>query len=305
MSLSRHIERLAAADRWAYAASQNSAAEPAAWAALALLAQGDVAAALRPAQWLARLQQADGAVGVSAAEAEPRWPTSLAMLTWCAWDRTAGATRFTEHIARAARWSLADRGETSPRSAMIGHNTTLTGWSWATNTHSWLEPTCFFVLALRAAGYGQHARTLEGAQLVLDRLLPAGGANYGNTIVLGQPLLPHVEPTGVAMWALAGEQPSDQRVEKSLDYLEREIGPALAPASLAFACLGLTAHGRRPSGAEAWCVQALEGVAVGAPLGVYEQSLLLLAGRADFDWLHSIQRAAVSRRPAPLDATFA
>ena len=304
MSLSRHIQRLAAAERWTYGASSNSAAEPAAWAALALIAHGEVDAALRPALWLARLQQAEGAVGVSAAELEPRWPTSLAMLTWCAWDHASGSPRFAERIDRAVQWSLTDRGETSPRSAMIGHDTTLTGWSWATNTHSWLEPTCFFVLALRAAGYGRHERTLEGARLVLDRLLPDGGANYGNTIVLGQPLLPHIEPTGLATWTLTGDEPADPRIEKSLEYLEHEIGPALAPASLAFACLGLASHGRRPAQCDTWCTTTLEDPAV-PPLAVYEQSLLLLAARAGLDWLPSGEPVAVSCRPAPPDLALA
>jgi hypothetical protein len=304
MSLSRHIQRLAAAERWTYGASQNSAAEPAAWAALALIAHGEVDAALQPALWLANLQQANGAIGVSAAETEPRWPTSLATLVWCAWDHASGASRFAEQVQRAVRWGLDDRGETSPRSAMIGHDTTLTGWSWASNTHSWMEPTCFFVLALRAAGYGAHARTLEGERLVLDRLLPDGGANYGNTMVMGQSLLPHVEPTGLAAWTLTGHLAADPRLEKSLAFLEREIGPPLAPASLAFAGLGLTAHGRRPADVGKWCSKALEGSA-GPPLAVYEQSLLLLAARADLDWLPSGEPVASGRRPAPLDASFA
>jgi hypothetical protein len=217
------------------------------------------------------------------------------MLAWTAWDDASGSPRFTAQVDRAARWSLAEFGETSPRSPMIGHDTTLNGWSWAANTHSWLEPTCFFILGLRAAGYGRHARTAEGERLVLDRLLPSGGANYGNTIVLGQPLLPHVQPTGIAMWALAHAATSDDRIKMSLRYLENAIGPGSAPASLAYACLGLSAHGRRPQQADDWCAVALSG-ATEPPLAAYEQALLLLAARADFDWMPALRQVSAARR---------
>jgi hypothetical protein len=130
---------------------------------------------------------------------------------------------------------------------------------------------------------------------VLDRLLPSGGANYGNTIVLGQPLLPHVQPTGIAMWALAYAATSDDRIEKSLRYLETAIGPGSAPASLAFACLGLSAHGRRPQQSDDWCAAALSG-ATEPPLGAYEQALLLLAARADFDWMPALRQVSAARR---------
>jgi hypothetical protein len=289
---------MAAATRWSYGASTHSATEPAAWAAMALIAHGETDAALRPAQWLAHLQQADGSVGISAADYEPRWPTGLALWGWQAWDDAAGTVRFAGAVSRAASWSLADRGTTGPRSPMIGHDTTLAGWSWAPRTHSWLEPTCFFVLGLRAAGYANHARTREGAHLIVDRLLPDGGANYGNTVVLGQPLLPHVEPTGLALWALADFGVGDERLEKSVQYLERAVGPELTPASLAFACLGLTAHGRRPSRAEAWLLAALDNQSA-QPLSDYERALLVLAAQPNLAWA----RGTLSNRGAVAPAS--
>jgi hypothetical protein len=215
-------------------------------------------------------------VGISDAEDDPRWPTSLALWAWSAMDAAAETRRFQRNIEAAVAWSLADRGKAAPRSPQIGHDTELVGWSWAAATHSWLEPTCFFVLGLRAAGCGEHPRVREGVRLIADRLLPNGGANYGNTIVLGQPLLPHVQPTGLAMLALAGENLPDPRIGKSLDYLQRSVEPHGAPASLSYACLGLAAQGRPISVAGALISQALEETRRG-PLAVYEQSLLLLA----------------------------
>jgi hypothetical protein len=112
--------------------------------------------------------------------------------------------------------------------------------------------------------------------LIVDRLLPAGGANYGNTIVLGQPLVAHVQPTALALMALAGESIADLRIEKSLEYLEASIGSETAAPSLALAFLALTAHGRRPASRDEWILAALDRN-MDPPLAAYEQSLLLLA----------------------------
>jgi hypothetical protein len=278
------LDALAAATTWSYRASHQSATEPAAWAALALAAHDRMDAAQRAAKWLATLQQPHGSIGVSKNETSPCWPTSLAMLAWCALERSGGHG-FKSKIARAAAWALSARGKATPRSPHIGHNTELVGWSWAAETHSWLEPTCLFVMGLRAAGYGHHARVREGLRLIVDRLLPDGGANYGNTVVLGQPLVPHIQPTGLAMLALAGEPVVNPRVQLSLRYLETSIGPDTSASSLATACLGLAAHGKRPSEAESWLDAALTGSK--NTIATYEQALLLLA-RAPLDALGRI-----------------
>lgn len=88
--------------------------------------------------------------------------------------------------------------------------------------------------------------------MIVDRLLPDGGCNYGNTIVLDQQLLPHLQPTGIALWALADEKATDKRIEKSLEYLERELNANTATASLCYGFLGLAAHNRVPNQADEW-----------------------------------------------------
>lgn len=276
-NIATHVELLAVADRWTYRASRQSATEPAAWTALALTAHGELEAALRPARWLAELQQDDGAVGITANDTTPCWPTSLALWSWAALDGAQGSVEFRQHIDAAAEWSLANRGKSAPQSSHIGHNTELVGWSWAADTHSWLEPTCMFVLGLRAAGQNAHPRVREGVQLIVDRLLPDGGANYGNTIVLGQPLVPHVQPTGLAMLALGGEPNSDSRISKTLDYLQSSITSDLASTSLAFAGLGLAAMGRRDAEIDRILHEALDRPHSADPLSTFEQALLLLA----------------------------
>jgi hypothetical protein len=273
--LLRYVDDLAASESWSYRASTETASEPAAWTAIALAAYGRSEAAVRPARWLASLQQPSGAVGVSAKEPEPCWPTSLAILAWKTVASAAGG-EFDKSFRIARNWSLASAGKTAPRSTHVGHDTELVGWSWAAETHSWLEPTCMFVMGLRAAGDGDHPRVREGVKLIVDRLLPQGGANYGNTIVLGQPLVPHVQPTGLAMLALCGESADDVRVDKSLDYLAGRIDARTSAPSLAMACLGLAAHGQRPAACEEWIARSLEEPRR-RPLAALEKSLLLLA----------------------------
>jgi hypothetical protein len=194
------------------------------------------------------------------------------MLAWQQVDRT----KYADAILRATQWALSARGTTTQRKEQIGHDTALVGWSWADGTHSWLEPTAFFVLALKATGHGDHPRTREGVRMLVDRMLPDGGCNYGNTIVLGQPLLPHVQSTGIALWALGGEQVNDRRIGLSLDYLERLLADRTATASLCYALLGLAAHGRRPPDADRWLEAAFRRELEHRP-NCYKFALLALA----------------------------
>ncbi len=216
--------------------------EPSAWAALAMLVAARHDVAMRACYWLSRIQQNHGAVGISSAEQQPCWPTALAMLAWHRWHVATGENRFADCIERAMAWTLDQQGSTSPRKPQIGHDTTLAGWSWAAATHSWLEPTAFFYRAGRELGMGSHPRFVESRRLIFDRALPSGGWNYGNTIVLGQELLPHVQPTGIALWSLAASGERHDKVETSLRYLSEAIDARTTTASLSFAIMGLAPY---------------------------------------------------------------
>lgn len=249
------LERLAAVIPAGYFARSEAASEPTALAGLALHAHGKSDASRRAADWLVEQQAINGAVGVTATHSNPCWPTSLAIHLW---QTVAAGDEYREPIARAIEWAIGEQGEIHVQRPYVGHDTTLVGWSWAANTHSWLEPTAMFVLALKAAGQSQHARTREAVRLLVDRLLPHGGCNYGNTIVLGQELLPHVQPTGVVMMALADEQLTDPRIELSLQYLDRELSAETTTASLCYGLLGLAAHDRAPADRHAWLERAYQ-----------------------------------------------
>jgi hypothetical protein len=247
------LERLAANVPGGYFAHGEAASEPTALAGIALAAAGRRDAARAAGDWLLAQQAGNGSVGVTAAHDAPCWPTALAILLW---QRLDDPARYGAPQQRAVKWTLADRGLTHERRPQAGHDTTLVGWSWAAHTHSWLEPTAMFVLALKAVGESQHPRTREAVRLLLDRLLPDGGCNYGNTIVLGQELLPHLEPTGLVLTALADEKLDDPRVDRSLEYLDRELSADTTTASLCYGLLGLTAFGRAPANKSTWLESA-------------------------------------------------
>jgi hypothetical protein len=116
-----NLAQLAAATAWTYRASPATAAEAAAWSTLALATWGELDAALKPAAWLADIQQGDGSIGVFADELEPRWPTSLAVLAWAALNRS-GQRIDPVAIERAVAWCLNDRGKTGPRHRQVGHD---------------------------------------------------------------------------------------------------------------------------------------------------------------------------------------
>ncbi|HWA97680.1 MAG TPA: hypothetical protein VG713_04285, partial [Pirellulales bacterium] len=188
--------------------------------------------------------------------------------------------RFSANIARAIQWIDEVGGKPSPRTADLGHDTTLVGWPWVEGTHSWLEPTAFCILALKAAGQGAHPRVREGVRLLLDRLLPAGGANYGNTYVLGQLLRPHLEPTGMALAALGGEEDTNGRIAKTRSYAAGALKSSTTAASLGYALIGLAAHGDHPPQRDRWLADAAErtGHVVGSQP---RRALLALAALGD------------------------
>lgn len=236
----RAIERLARQPVGGYHPDGEAASEPTAWATIALARAGEAAAARTGAEWLAGRQARDGSVGVTESQDGPFWPTALAML---AWDEVS-ANHYADRIERAADWAFGQEPWKAPRMATFGHDTQLAGWSWAPDTHSWLEPTAFFSVALRATGHADHPRRQEAVRLLVDRLLPGGGANYGNTTVFDQELLQHVHSSGVVAWALAGEDIETAQIAPTLDYLGAVINEPTGLASLAWAARGLAAWGR-------------------------------------------------------------
>lgn len=212
-----------------------------AWTILALQAAGAGAEELHPLRnRLIANQWPDGRVSLGSDHPTAFWPTPLAVL---AWNQTP---EFQEAQLRAITFLLNATGYHFPRPSggIIGHDSTLKGWPWIEETHSWVIPTSLTVIALKGAGWGDHVRVVEAKRLLLDRQLPDGGWNYGNTSVFGQKLHPMPESTGMALNALADIATSNE-VAPSLTYLRNRISRIRTPLSLSWGLMGLEAWGEK------------------------------------------------------------
>lgn len=277
---------------WGYRPGAEPNVEPSAYAALALLAtdrpgdekSGSIETCRGVADWLLGLQNKDGSIGLSKSQPHPSWPTAHAILLWSAADegRSKEARRYAPALKAAIDYLLRFEGKRIPRDPgeSIGHDGMISGWPWLAATHSWVEPTSLAMLALRRRNLDGCNRANDGRKLLRDRVLPDGGWNYGNTVVLGNTLRPQPGPTGLALLALVGDDPKSEAVKRSGDYLTKLLPTVRAAPSLGAGLLGLTAWSRRPEAAATWLEEA-------APLAndrsdlAYQLAWLLLADGAD------------------------
>ncbi len=118
-----------------------------------------------------------------------------------------------------------------------GFDTSLPAWGWVPATAGWTEPTAHALLALRAAGKGDHPRAAEAQRFLLDRQGTDGGWNYGNPRMLGQELASTPVPTGWALLALAGRDDAEEACERGLASLRAQTATTPSSHALALRCL--------------------------------------------------------------------
>ena len=271
--IAQHIDRLweRALPEGGFAAKigGNYRPDSTAWAVLALSAAGTKDDHIEPSRArLADSQLKDGRVCVLPELPGTYWPTPLAILAW------QGSQFQLEAQSRAIEFLINTTGLHWKRKAdsPAAHDTSIEGWSWIANTHSWVEPTALSLIALERAGYGTHKRANEATHMLMERQLSHGGWNYGNTVVFDQELRPMPENTGMALNALAGRI-AEEKVTRSLDYLEFQIKRLRTPLSLGWGLLGLGAWGKRPDHAKK---RILESLKLQKIYGDYDTSLLAL-----------------------------
>ena len=239
------IARLASLQRsdggWPYVPGQESSfTEPTCWTLLALHAAGgltDSAAALGAA-FVSSAQNAEGGVHPGTSNQEAGWCTTLAVFALAAIRREQAA------LERSIDWLLRFEGYHWPRrpDEKAEHDTALRGWPWVTGSHSWDEPTCYAIYALKKVGLGNHPRVSEAGRMILNRSLPSGGWNYGNTRVLGRELRAFPSTTGMALVALLGWTDVPQ-VQAGLGYLGRAFPRLHTPWALGWSVLAGRFHG--------------------------------------------------------------
>ncbi len=243
-----------------------------AWAILALAESSGDDAIERSRSRLAASQLTDGRVGISVEHPHAFWTTPLAALAW------HGSASYMEHQRRAVRFLLKTSGRHWQKipDSPVSDDPSLLGWPWIEDTFSWVQPTALAVLALKLAGESTHARVREALKMMMNRQLPHGGWNYGNTIVCGQELYPQPESTGMALAALSGEI-EKKDIRQSLRYLQAEAGRCRTPLSLGWALLGLSTWNERPRLARVWIAETLGRQQVYGDYGTTMLSLLLIA----------------------------
>lgn len=244
-----------------------------AWAILALSRLAPAHPLLGPARdRLTTAQDPDGRVSMSREHEEAFWPTALSVLAW------NGSQVHEPHCSRGVLFLLKTTGHhwSKGPDEPYGHDPSIPGWPWIDGTHSWIEPTALGVLALEVEGHGQHDRVREAIRMILDRQLPHGGWNYGNTLVFGRELHPMPESTGAALAGLAG-QVEQATVARSLDYLQGEVDRLRTPVSLGWALLGLVAWDLWPSNGMALVERCLANQVRYGEYDTSALSLLLLA----------------------------
>ncbi len=279
------VRRKSGGPGWGYRTQGEAFVEPTALAGLALLACTPDAAADRvvrkAAEWLAEIQSADGALGLSARIATPGWGTPWAMLFWAALDD------YQPQRDKAAQRLVRTAGETWPAKASgpIAHDTSIPGWPWVEGTHSWLEPTAMAVLALRREGQGGHARVRQGIRMICDRALPGGAWNFGNPAMFGRTYPPQLAATGFALLALTGEDTAGELIEGGCRYLRRTLPHVRTPRSLAWGLIGLEAWQQRPAESDAWLEDSFAWIRRNRANPLDLAQLILAAHRRTIDLL--------------------
>lgn len=245
-----------------------------AWAVLALSASGhaDVHRIDSARDRLLGGRNKDGRVVLSEESPRTIWPTALAALAWA--NSAAHFQPFKAAVNFILEHSGALLSKPDPSTGAVDRS--IRGWPWIENTFSWVEPTCFSLLALKAAGYDEHPRAREAIRFLLDRQLPRGGWNYGNTVLYGNELYAHADVTGIALTAISGsvERP---KVDKSIVYLKKEVQTLRTPLSTAWSIIGLASWEEGPSQSEDWIAESLSLQKKYGPYGTSTLSLLAMA----------------------------
>ncbi|WP_447963075.1 hypothetical protein [Nitrospira sp. Ecomares 2.1] len=259
-----------------YHSGEEARPDASAWAIMALSSYSfDLECCDRGRAYLASQQINDGRVSISPSHPEASWPTPLAIFAW------EGVPRYHEAQSRAVDYLIGFMGHhfSNPDPTIIGHDTTIPGWPWVADTHSWVVPTALALMALQKVGLGTHSRAIAGQKMLINRQLPTGGWNYGSTTVFNRALPPLPECTAIALQALAGST-ALQEIAESLQYASHELYHLQTPISLGWTLLGLGAWGLKPTNTEELVSACLHRQERYGPYAIPSLALLLCGAKA-------------------------
>jgi hypothetical protein len=117
--------------------------------------------------------------------------------------------------------------------------------------------------------------------MLLDRAVPHGGWNCGNTVVFGHELRPQPVPTALSLLALEAQGDRSMVAARGVDYLRDAWSGLRAPISLGWSLLALRARHALPHGAETALAQAFAGCAGRDHSDVVRSLAMLLLASAE------------------------
>lgn len=246
-SLNRALEFLTTSQEkdggWGYAHGKQSYAEPTCYTLLALTGRDTEVQSARQARalsWLTAHTNQIGALTVSTQSKSAtdlntfdNWGTILASFTL---QRLGIGAELRE---RYLKYLLNSRGNLLDKKVgqELKLNAELQAWSWARGTASWVEPTAYALLSLKANGLRDHERVKVGEAFLFDRACYDGGWNYGNKEVLNVVLEPMPTNTCFALLALQDADRKHEVITKSIAYLEKELAARQSSMLLALGTL--------------------------------------------------------------------
>jgi hypothetical protein len=239
---------------WGYLPGKQSYAEPTCYAALALAAVGTATEQTerqaRIVAWLTAHTNQVGAITRVNAGGQPNSTTDLSAFdnwgTIIAFFTLSKLNSGGELRERHLKYLLNSRGNLLDKKASqeLHLNGELQAWSWARGTASWVEPTAYGVLALKASGMREHERVKVGEAFLFDRACYEGGWNYGNKEVLKVVLEPMPTNTCFALLALQDADRNHEVIQKSVAYLEQEIAARQSALLLALGAMCFDIYAR-------------------------------------------------------------
>jgi hypothetical protein len=205
----------------------------------------------RGIHWLVERQRVDGSWSLNDTSRVPSWSTAMAILALGLWPEYQNRT------IKAANWVLQQEGNrpgllakvlfalSFKKKAALNLNLDLVGWPWSSGTFSWVEPTSYYLIALKKlrsqlAGTNVDDRIKQADLMIYDRMCRGGGWNYGNSEVLDENLWPYPDITAVALIALQdhGETDANKESLRALEGMLKDVHSGLA-LSWSVICLSL------------------------------------------------------------------
>jgi hypothetical protein len=246
MSIGTLVNKQNSDGGWPYVRG-GSWTEPTVYAVMALLAEGEKAAAQRGLRWIRAARRKDGGWPPRLGVDESSWVTGLvamlppdvlgAEIHKGAVDWLLGTQgRETTRIYRLREWLLG-----TPIPADQDHP----GWPWVPGAAAWVGPTSIAILALRMEEKRRstsaiRARIREGQEFLLARMCKSGGWNHGSSNALGYAAHPYPETTGMALTALRGL--TGPKVTQAIAVAQRFLGECRSADALNWLRLGLRSH---------------------------------------------------------------